>query len=285
MAAQNATATKAELISGLVQKELLDSVSLAGLVTDLSHMAMDGYESVSVPKMSSFTVQDRGFGATAADNAPLTDDKDVIALDKNKIVKWNYDAADAKQSAINWQIESAKRAATAHGREVNKLLLAEFNAVAGLSVNAAVPADITASAILDMREFIMKNEGDLAMTTLVIAPDQEKVMLTLPEFSRYDYNGQSNSPLINGVIGRVYGINVVVSNDSTFPSQQGYMVEKSSMAIAIQRAAKYGEQPNIDYGVDGVKAAVDMTFGLGALQKGENGVAVGETPLLAKLRD
>jgi len=280
MAAQNLTATKGELISSFVQKELLDSMALAPFCEDLSSMAIKGYDTVKVPKLSSFTVQDRAFGATASDNAPLTDSVDTIALNQNKICKWNFDAADAMQSSTDFQVKSAERAATAHGREMNKQIIAMWKAAAGLSVNAGVSADITIAAILDMREFIIVNEGDLNNTVLVIAPDQEKVMLKLPEFSRYDYNGQTNNPLVNGVIGRVYGVNVVVSNEGTFGTQQAYMVEKSGSAIAIQRAAKYGEQPNIDYGVDGVKAAIDMTFGMGPLQ-----ATAGVTNLIAKLQD
>ena len=82
MAANNLTNTKAELISSLVQRELINSAILVPFMEDLSSMAMKGYNSISIPKLSNFTVADRAFGAAGADNAALTDSKDTIDLDE-----------------------------------------------------------------------------------------------------------------------------------------------------------------------------------------------------------
>lgn len=281
MAAQNLANTKAELISGLVQKELLESASLVPFVEDHSMLAGKGASSVSIPKLSSFTVQDRAFGAAASENAALTDGKDTIALDKNKIILFGYDAADEMQSSINYQMMAAERAATSHGRQVNTDIIAEWESVAGLNVNAGVPADITVNDILDMREFLQVNFADMTKAVLVIAADQEKAMLKLPEFSRYDYRGNGNSPIVNGIIGFVYGVPVVINQQ--VKAQQAFMVEKSGCGIAFQRAAKMAEQPALEYGTDGKQVAVDQTYGVGGLQIAEGTAAAGKSPLITKL--
>jgi hypothetical protein len=290
MAANNLVNTKAELFGTMVQRELLETASLAGLVTDYSRLAIKGSKTVSIPKLSSFTVQSRAFGAPATENAALPDSADSIALDKNKIVFWGYDAADALQSSIEYQMEAASRAASAHGRDVNSEIITEWEAVSGLNINGAVPADITIGNILDMRQFLKQNHADMTQVALVIAADQEKAMLLLPEFSRYDYRGNGAAPVVNGTIGSVYGVPVVINQQ--VKASQAFMIERSGCGIAFQRTAKFAENSSLKYGTDGKEAAVDQTYGVGGLQLGagvelDNVTPLGATVsgLVAKLID
>lgn len=279
MAANNLTNTKAELISSLVQRELTNSAILIPFMEDLSSMAMKGFNSISIPKLSSFTVADRAFGAAGADNAALTDAKDTINLDQNKIVKWNYDAADAMQSSIDYQTKAAERASSAHGRSINAAIVALWDTIAGLDL--ASVADVTAADILAMRKNMLDNNADMAKVSIVISTDQEAVMLGLPEFSQYQYRGDGAAPVTTGVIGRVYGIPVYVN--TAVPAGQVFMVEQTGSAIAFQRGAKYAEESNLDYGTDGKKAVVDTTYGLGGLQIAEGTAAAGKSPFICKL--
>jgi hypothetical protein len=283
MAAQNLVNTKADLIAALVQKELLESASLVSFVSNLSNLAGKGAKSISVPKLSSFTVQDRAFGAAASENAPLTDSVDVINLDKNKIILFGYDAHDEMQSSIQYKVEAIRRAAMAHGRQVNADLIATWTAFAGLSVNGATPADITASDILDMREFLMENFADMSRTALILGADQEKAMLKLAEFSRYDYRGVGPTPIINGTIGSVYGVPVVINQQ--IGAQQAYMVNVEGSAIAFQMAPRVAEDTDLRYGTGGVQVAVDQLYGVGGLQLSEGTAAANKSPLIAALRD
>jgi len=283
MSANNLVNTKADIFSALVQKELLETASLSPFVEDFSAMAIKGAKSVSIPKLSSFTVQDRAFGAASTENTPLTDAADEILLNKNKIILFGYDAADEMQSSIDYQSMSILRAASAHGRQVNTDILTMWDSIAGLNINGAIGADITINNILDMREFLMANFADMTKAVLCIAADQEKAMLKLPEFSRYDYRGNGTAPVVNGTIGFVYGVPVVINQQ--VGAQQAYMVEKSGSAIAFQRNAKVAEDSALRYGTDGKEVAVDQTYGVGGLQLGESGVGPTESPLIAKLKD
>ena len=141
MAANNLVNTKADVFGALAQRELLESASLVSCVGDWSSLAGKGAKQVNVPKMSSFTVQNRAFGAPASENSPLTDDFDPILLDKNKIVLFGYDSHDEIQSSLNYLSTAISRAASAHGRQVNSDIITMWEAVADLSVNGAVPAE------------------------------------------------------------------------------------------------------------------------------------------------
>ena len=280
MAAQTLPNTKQDLIASLVLRELADATNLFPLVTDYSSLVGKGMKSISLPKLDSFTVQDRVFGAVGADQT-LTDSKDIINLNKNKMVKFIVDKADEFQSTIDFMLEGVRRASSAHGRQIDADIIAEWELIAGLNINAGVPADITAANILAMREFLMSKNADMNSVAMVIAPDQERAMLTLPEFSRFDYRGNGASPIVNGQIGTVYGTPVVINNQ--IKAQQAIMAEKGAVGFAFQRAPKVAQEGAIDYGTDAVKVVVDALYGLGGLSLGVNGVLATESPLVAKL--
>jgi len=279
MASNNLANTKQDLIAALVQRELLESASLVPLCTNYSNLAVKGAKSISIPKLSSFTVQDRAFGAAATENTPLTDSIDTIDLDKNKIVLFGYDAADEQQSTINYLTAAITRASRAHGRQVNSDILTEWEAVAGL--NQAAAGDITVDDILDMREFLMVNFADMGTARLVLAADQEKAMLKISEFSRYDYRGDGASPIINGMIGSVYGVPVVINQQ--VKAGQAFMLAPEGSAVAFQRNPAVAEQPALEYGTGGKQVAVDVLYGVGGLQLGEGTAAAGKSPLVTKL--
>jgi hypothetical protein len=271
MAGNNLVNTKQDIIAALVQRELKES--LAG----------KGAKQVELPKLSSFTVQDRAFGAAASENSPLTDSTDVIALDKNKIVLFGYDSHDEMQSTIDYMANAISRASRAHGRQVNDDIITMWEAVADLSVNGAGLADITTDAILDMREKLIANFADMSTAKLVIAADQEKAMLKLPEFSRYDYRGGGDSPIVNGTIGFVYGVPVILNQQ--LKPQQAFMMTPEGSGIAFQKAPQVAEDTALQYGTGGRQVAVDQLYGVGGLQLGEGDAAVGKSPLVCKLTD
>lgn len=283
MAANNLVNTKQDLISALVLRELKEKASLLPFVSDYSSLAIKGAKSIALPKLSSFTVQNRTLGSAATPNAALTDAKDTINLDKHKIVLFSYDAHDEQQSTIDYMASAVQRAASAHGRQINDDILELWQSVAGQNINAAVPANITAANILSMREFMLKNFADMGKTWLVIGPDQEKVLLGLAEFSQYQYRGDGVAPVVNGIIGSVYGVPVVINTQ--VEAQQAFMVNIEGSGYAFQMAPSVGEQPDLDFGTGGRKVAVDTDYGCGGLQLGQGTAAPGKSPLISKLFD
>jgi hypothetical protein len=267
------SATKQALIISLVQKELKFAAKLAGTVTDYSAFAVKGAKSISVPKLTSFTVTNRASEA-AGEAAALTSSVDTIALDFNAYVSWIIDSFDEAQTTIDAQVEFAKRAASAHGRYVDSQLLTKIKAAAGFEIDAV---SISSAHILAMREELLKNDADMANLQLVVGPDQEKIMLGLSEFTKqYEFG----SPTIQtGMIGKVYGIPVIVHNG--MPAAEAYMYDKAGVGLAFQKAPSMGEQPEIAYGVGAKRVAIDQVFGISALQLGEKSKGATKSPLIA----
>ncbi len=274
------SSTKQDLIAALVQRELQAESKLFRTITDVSAFAVKGSKTISFPKLTSFTPINRASGA-AGDAAALTASVDTLPLDQRAYVAWIIDSMDEVQTTIQAQMEFAKRAASGHGRYVDNQVISQLETVAFQSVNGGVPADITQDNILDMRRDLLKENADLNRLTLAVGFDQERVMLDIPDFVRSDAYGSSNIP--NGVIGRLYGVPVVLSN--LIGSQQALMYEKSACAIGWQRGPAMDKQPANEYGVGSERHAMDQLFGTKGMQLGEGSAAAGKSPLAIKLRD
>jgi len=268
------SATKQDVIAAIVQKELKFAAKLVPFVTDLSVYAGKGAKSVKVPKLTSFTVVDRASGA-AGDATTLTSSVDTIDLDQNAYVAWIVDSMDEVQTMIDAQIENARRAASAHGRYVDTAIITKAEAVAVATTTAG---NISRNIVLEMREAILKRDGDLGMCLFAISPAQETAMLKVDEFTRADIYGSAVVP--NGVIGRVYGIPVIVHNG--LADAQFFLWEKSGLGIAFQRAPNMSSQPANEYGTSAQRVAMDQLFGVGGLHIAEHGVAAGLSALVVK---
>jgi hypothetical protein len=272
--------SKNDLIISLVQRELIEAANLAPYCTDYSQFAGKGVKSIKVPKMSSFTVANRGFNVAGTPEV-LTEGVDTINLDFNAYISWNEDHSDIVQSSIEFRMEAAARAGRAHGKYVDTQIIAELDAIAGLNINAGVPAAITNDDILEMRKFLLGNEARLEDMVLVVGAGSEKDMLLIPELVRADYYGSSNIP--SGMIGRIYGVPVLVNNQ--VEDQQAYMFSKEGIGCAFQKQPSMDEEKDLRYGSQGRLVAVDQLFGIGGLELGEKGVLAAESPLVAKLKD
>jgi hypothetical protein len=284
-------ATKQDIISAAVQRELKERSFMSNLVMDVSSFAGKGMKSISFPRLTSFTVEERAT-ATAGTIQDLTSSVDTLPLDKRAYISWLVDSNDDIQSTIDYQAEAAVRAASAHARFVDDAVIGELLNVSSLSVNGATPADITRDMVLEMRRRLMENEANMNSVALVINPAQEEAMLKIAEFSRADVYGQAVIP--NGLIGRVYGIPVFIHNspaldDAGSNFQQAIMFDREACAIGFQRRPAFDEQKKIEFGTGAMLQAVDQLFGVKGMQLGvdTNKHTIGATvsPLAVKLAD
>lgn len=269
------SSTKNDLITSLVQKELKFRAKLLATVTDLSSYAGKGMKSISFPKLSSFTVENRASAAPGTLQA-LSASVDKLDLNLNAYVSWLVDSSDEIQSSIDVAIENALRAAASHGRFVDESIIAVLEAGAGLDIGTA---PITSDLILDAREQLVKSFADPMACTMLVGPDQEKAMLKIADFVRADYYGASNIP--SGEIGRVWGMPVMVHQGVA--AGKAYFYSKDAVGVAFQKAPSMAEQPEIAYGTNAKRVAIDQLFGVKALQTGELGAASGKSPLIVKL--
>jgi hypothetical protein len=269
-------ATKMALIVDMAQKELLAKAIFSNYFTNVSQFAVKGMKSISFPKLSSFTVGERASGGTV-DAQAITSTVDTLLLNVPAAVKWIIDPNDSIQSTLNWELELVQRASSSHGRyfdaKLKAVVLAEAAEVAAASA-------ITRDVVLEMREYLKKNEADMNAVTLFISPSQETAMLKITEFSSNQVYGAS--VIQTGSIGKVFGINVVVCN--ALGDAEYFMAEKGAIAYGFQREPSYGEQDDIDHGVGAKKRALEALYGLKGLEIGQGNAAPTKSALMIKFK-
>jgi hypothetical protein len=273
------SATKQEIIAAMVQRELKFQAKLIGTVLDVSAFAVKGSKSASFPKTGSLTVENRASGV-AGNAQALTFATDKLDFDQRAYICWIIDSVDEYQANVDLQAEYVKRAGSAHARNLDDLLLTLFDTFSGYQ--QAGPIDKT--KILNARKWLLKNQAQLSDLTLVVNPDDEAVLLDIAEFVRADAYGSSNIP--NGVIGKIYGVNVIVHSK---PQAKSYMYSKEGVAFGLQKAPQYDEQKDIKYGTGAALAAIDQLFGFKALRLTEGldsagvALAAGKSPFIAEI--
>lgn len=272
--------TKESLIASIVQKELAFKAKLTPYFTDLSSLAMPGYNQISVPKLSSFTVVDRAEGSYG-DASALTASVDTMLLDQNAYVSWIIDSVTAIQSNIPAQIEFAKRAAAAQARFVDEKIIAELRSVAHAFINVGADVNVTYNNLTTMVKELEENDAEMMDCVWLVSPAQKEAMFALAEVKNAQQFGQAVLP--GGVIGTFLGMPIVLHNG--LASKELFLAEKSGLAYAFQKGASYGEQDEIGYGVGAKKAAIDQLFGVKGMQLGQKGAASGKSPLIIGLND
>ena len=263
--------TKEQLIAAIVQKELKSKAVITPYFTDVSEYAVEGMESISFPKLSSFVAQLRAEGAKG-DSSVISALADKLELDKNAYIAWIVDSKTKVQSKIKWELELAKRAASAHGRLVTKTILDEVRA----SYQPIVTGNISRDNILDLREAMRLAYGDLSQSVLMIAPDQETIALKIDEFTRAEVYGQA--VVQSGILGKLYGTPVVVVEDLN-PGEY-FMVEKTALCYGFQSMPSMSTQGANEYGTTATRTAMDQLFGVKALQVEVGSAPAGKSALL-----
>jgi hypothetical protein len=269
--------SKNDLIVSAVQKNLIEKSVLAGTVRDVSAFAVKGAKAFQVPKLSNFSVTNRGFGASA-DATALTDSSDTINLDFNAYIAYLFDSRDNYQSSIEYQVEAAMRASLAHAKNVDQQILSTIDAVADVEVSAATFTTVK-EQVLELRRQLLQNGADIARMTIAIGVDKEAEMLAESDFVRADFYGSAN--VRTGQIGQLYGIPVVISRLITGDEMKMY--DADGIGLAFQGGVEMSEQDANEYGASSKRVAMDQVFGTGGLELGEQGATPLTSPLVGKL--
>lgn len=268
------TATKQDLISALVQKELIEKSVLAPTIDDVSAFAVKGAKTISFPKAGSFTVENRASAAVATTQS-LTFGIDTMDLDFRANVSWIIDPNDAIESSIDVDGEYAIRAARAHAKYVDTQIKTELETVGVATATAG--ANITDAIILEMLAALTRRNADRSSLYLAISPEQEAAMLAINKFTSVDFVNQT---VPSGVIGRIYGVNVVVT--PVIDADEYYMYERSGVALGFQRAPVMDERKAPEYGAGAMLKILEQKFGIKGMQLAQEGVGAGLSALVVK---
>jgi hypothetical protein len=267
-------ATKQDLIAALVQRELKFSAKLSPYFTDVSSFAVKGAKTISFPKLSSFTATNRAAGA-AGDAAVISSTVDTLDLNQTPYLAWIVDPNENVESVLDFELAAAQRAASAHGRFVDNAIITELETVGVATTTAGA---ISKSIILEMRASYIKRFGMISDSVLIVSPDDEAVLLAINDFVHAELYGSAVIP--NGVIGRLYGIQVVVHE--ALVANQYYLAGKDGLAYGFQRSPTLSSQGANEFGAGAMRTALEQKFGVKGLQLGQAGVGPTLSALVVK---
>lgn len=260
--AANTGSTEMELISRIVQTELLENTVVMGTVMDYSSMAEQGLKSIEIPRFEADTTPGSGrFGGPSAQNpdgetevttktATLTTDR----IDLDQWVNLPYRIPDRvkEQSRVPLEAELARKAGKEMAIYMDQAIVDTLDAsTTTLAYSDTVNEDLQLNDITAARRILNRNNVPQDQRFLLISPEKEEDMLNIENFIHADKYG-AREALLNGEIGRVYGFRVVVSN--LLSQEQAFAYHREAVGFAIQKQVKFEtDRPKVglqvtDYG-------------------------------------
>lgn len=178
---------------------------------------------IRVPKINRLGVNDK-LPKSPVTYQATTGGKWDMRVDRYKEASFMIEDILELQSNVNLRSEYTKELGVALARDIDNAVLAHrasFAGVPGSHITTAGALDdakiLAASEILDTRR--VPKQGRV----LVIAPGQHADLLSgASKFVNADYIGSGSMPMTTGVVGQVYGIPVVISDNITVNSLTGF---------------------------------------------------------------
>lgn len=266
------SATSMEVVASIVQDTLKQEAKLLPLISDYSAMAMKGVNIVSVPRRNVFAAADKAEN-TALSAQELTFAVDQISLAKNKAIYAALERVAALQATPNIEAEILMEMAKELALQVDKDIAAQLLLASASSPDHRVAfagSDVAQADLLDARYLLNVQNVPMNDRYLGIAPDQEKALLAISDFVRADAYGSAGG-LVDGEIGRIYGMRVVMSN--VFTAARAIVWHKSAVGFAQQMAPEF--KTNEDLKNTAKEYALQHIYGVAVLDSGKRQVLLG----------
>lgn len=264
-------AVSEELILGaMVQEQLIQEAKLLNTVS--LYPAPMGVDKVKIPKAGGFTVGNKTEN-TAVESQTITYSTDDLSLDKHKVIQVLLEKFAVKQSKVNALVDISQRAGKAMALQLDTDIIAGLEAVSTSAPDHAIAYAGSTIAQVDILEAIRLLKAQYvnpANGFLGINPTQEKAMLQIADFVRYDAQANANG-LQFGILGKIYGLNVIVHTG--FDAAKSIVWVPEHVGVAIQEQVTYDmdkDLPNL-----AERHSWDMIYGVKTLASGVKGVLLG----------
>lgn len=280
--AANTGATEMELISSMVQEELLRQAKLRPTVRDVSSMAMKGVKSIELPRFDSHfsgPAAQNPDGTTATASQVVDFATDVLNLDKWTTLPYKIPDRVSRQTMINLEAELARSAGRHYANYIDDLIIAQLRLASAaapdhrIQLSGGTNDEITLEDITEARRLLNVANVSESDRYLVVSPDQEKVMLNIDNFIRADAYGARDA-LLDGEIGRVFGFRVLVHNGLSAAEAIAY--HKDAVAYAIQRDVQF-ETRRASLELQVTEYAFSLGMGCVVLEQGVKQVLLNST--------
>lgn len=266
------SATSMAVVSALVQQTLKQESKLLPTIADYSQFAIKGASSVKVPRRTQFAAADKSEN-TSLTAQELTFSVDTISLAKNKAVYAALERVAELQATPNVEAEIIMEMAKEIALQVDKDIYAQLLLASAAAPDhriAYVGASLAQADILEGMRLLKVQNVPMSDVAMVISPKDEKALLGIADFVRADSYGSPNG-LVNGVVGRVYGFPVIVTNVAT--DDRAILYHKSAVGFASQMQPEYSTDQDLKNTAK--EYLLQMIYGVSVLDSGKRQVLLG----------
>jgi N4-gp56 family major capsid protein len=270
------SATARAEIEKLAQKYLIQESKMMPLVLNYSRMAVPGASSIKLPKAGGFTVANKSEN-TAADAQISAFSVDTLSLNVHRQVQFLVEDIAGMQASVDVVAEYLLRATKDLALDIDKKILDQLKTASTsapdheIAFTDATNEDIELGDILNARKLLALQNIDPRECYMAVGPDQEKNMLAIENFISAEKYG-SNSPIVNGEIGMVFGMKVILH---TYLSNEAVFWHPSAAAFALQQGIRVQKEYQLEHLA--TRYSLDYIGGFQVLDAGKRCVHITET--------
>lgn len=283
--AANTGSTEMQLITQIVQAELLENTVILGSVANHSDKVIPGIKSLDIPRFEADVTPGSGrFGdpetqnpdgetAVAKKTASLT--VDTINLDQWKNLAYSVADRVKMQSRVPLEAELASKAGKEMAIYMDKAILSELQTLSQtVAYDDTVNERMQLADITEARRVLNRNNVPQNDRVLLISPEQEEAMLNIDNFIHADKYG-AREALLNGEIGRVYGFRVLVSN--LLAADEAFAYHRDCIGYAMQHEVDF-ETQRADVTLRSTDYSYAVGWGFTTMYDGKKGLRFVTTP-------
>lgn len=258
-------------ISSMVQTFLAERAILSKVVMQGTHEA--GADSASYPRAAGFTAEAVPTDSNSLSAQAIDWAVDKLDFDKDYAVLVNIKERAASHSVVDQfaqiQIRQAQALVDAIEASVYTALAAasgsapDHKIAFGTSATLALNDILSAIVLLDTQKVPWDNRY------IAVHPAQYKNLLALGDFTDASKYG-SNEPLLNGEIGRIYGMPVLKSTNVTTATVLVFHSEH--VVFAMDKQINMKQQDDLDK--VSTKLLMHARWGVKTLDSGKRGVLI-----------
>ena len=186
---------------------------------------------VHIPEISRLAVNDKVHNTPVTLQA-RTESEFTITVDKYKEVSFMIEDVVNIQAMYNLRSEYTREAGYALARDIDNFILGlraniqGYNSASNVvyvssdSTATGTPQGLSRAGILAAKQILDEAAVPMSDRVLFVSPAQAIDLLTIDAFVSSDY--VANRPTISGMVGTLFGIPVVVSNNIVTNSTTGY---------------------------------------------------------------
>lgn len=267
------SATSMDVIASLVQQTLKQESKLLPYISDFSQFAVKGAGTVKVPRRTQFAAADKSENTDLTAQV-LTFAVDTISLNKNKAIYSKLERVAEVQASPNVEaeiiLEMAKELALQVDKDIYAQLLLASSAAPDHRI-AYVGSTLAQADILEGMRLLKVQSVPMSDVAMVISPKDEKSILAVADFIRADGANFNPNPLQTGIIGKVYGMPIIVTNVAT--DDRAILFHKSSVGYASELQPEFST--NKDLKATAKEYLLQMIYGVTVLDSGKRQVLLG----------